>query len=144
MSKSREIVLGIIIKDGKVLVGRVRPDKQEAFGDIEYVFPGGKVDPGETPTQAVEREILEETSLEVEVNQEIDRRVHPITNYVTIYFDCQYIIGDPDFSFAPDADLDKLMWIEPAKLEKYMPSLNPKVKEYLLTKALDNHSEVSA
>jgi 8-oxo-dGTP diphosphatase len=47
---------GIIIKDRKLLVERSR-------GKEVFVAPGGKLDPGETPQQAVIRELKEEFQL---------------------------------------------------------------------------------
>jgi 8-oxo-dGTP pyrophosphatase MutT (NUDIX family) len=42
------------------------------------VFPGGKIESGESPEQAATRECLEETGLEVRVEHEIGRRNHPV------------------------------------------------------------------
>ena len=44
------------------------------YGDLKggWGFPGGKVEPGETPQQALKREIMEELSTEIKVGELID------------------------------------------------------------------------
>lgn len=49
----------IVVRTGAVLLGR----RRGAHGAGTFAFPGGKVDPGEDPAEAVRRELLEETGL---------------------------------------------------------------------------------
>lgn len=53
-------VAGVIIKDGKILLMR-----RIKNGEEYYVFPGGGVEEGESPDEALEREIKEELSLDI-------------------------------------------------------------------------------
>ena len=67
-------VVGAIIKDGdRYLVGQRAANK--AQGGL-WEFMGGKIEPGETPEQALARECREELSLEIENEHIIDSVVH--------------------------------------------------------------------
>ena len=58
------VTAAVIFADEKVLITR-RPDNKRHPGMWE--FPGGKVDPGESPEEALNREIREELAAEIEV-----------------------------------------------------------------------------
>lgn len=74
--KSRTPLLvsaGIIHRDGKVLVGqRRRADRHP----LKWEFPGGKVESGESPQQALIRELREELKIEATVGSELARYEH--------------------------------------------------------------------
>jgi 8-oxo-dGTP diphosphatase len=57
------VVAGILIEGGKVLVSQRLPG--QAF-PLEWEFPGGKVEPGETSAVALAREFREELGIDVE------------------------------------------------------------------------------
>ena len=63
--KSIEVVAGIISDSGKIFA------TQRGYGDYKdfWEFPGGKMEPGETPQQALARELREELSVEVDVGE---------------------------------------------------------------------------
>lgn len=58
----RPSVYGIVIKDGQLLVAKTKITDS-------YVLPGGGVEKGETNKQALQREICEETGVEVAVGE---------------------------------------------------------------------------
>jgi 8-oxo-dGTP diphosphatase len=62
-----QIAVAVVEDRGKYLVGQ-RPDTAPLAGFWE--FPGGKVEPGETPQAAARRECREETGLAVDVVHE--------------------------------------------------------------------------
>ena len=61
--KAIEVVAAIIIKDGKVFA------TQRGYGQWQgwWEFPGGKIESGECPREALVREIREELDAEIEV-----------------------------------------------------------------------------
>ena len=63
--KTIEVVAAIIIKDGEVFA------TQREYGEFKgwWEFPGGKMEPGESPQEALKREIREELDAEVEVRE---------------------------------------------------------------------------
>ena len=66
--KTIRVVAAIIIENGKVFA------TQRGYGDFKggWEFPGGKIDEGETPEEALVREIKEELDTEVEVLELLD------------------------------------------------------------------------
>ena len=67
-------VVGAILRDGdRYLVGQRAANK--AQGGL-WEFMGGKIEPGETPEQALARECREELALEIENEHIIDSVVH--------------------------------------------------------------------
>lgn len=63
--KQIEVVAAIIRKDDKIFA------TQRGYGDWKdwWEFPGGKMEPGETPEEALRREIQEELSTEISVDK---------------------------------------------------------------------------
>jgi ADP-ribose pyrophosphatase len=69
------VVAAVIVRDGCVLACRRNPDR--SAGGL-WEFPGGKVEPGESPSDALMREIREELGVEIEVGELIHRGVTPV------------------------------------------------------------------
>ena len=63
--KSIEVVAAIIIKNHQVFA------TQRGYGDWKdwWEFPGGKIEPGECPQEALKREIKEELDAEISVGE---------------------------------------------------------------------------
>jgi 8-oxo-dGTP diphosphatase len=57
------IVAGVMIKDGRILLCHRSPDRRW-YPDV-WDLPGGHVELGETPTEALKRELLEELGVSV-------------------------------------------------------------------------------
>ena len=68
MNKVIRVVAAIIVDDGKIFA------TQRGYGDFKggWEFPGGKIEAGETPEEALSREIKEELEAEIKVGDLLD------------------------------------------------------------------------
>ena len=69
----KQIAIAVVEHDGRFLIGQRPPDVP--LGGL-WEFPGGKVEPGESPADAAVRECLEETGLRVEVTGRYPEHIH--------------------------------------------------------------------
>jgi 8-oxo-dGTP diphosphatase len=101
----RGLVVGAaIVRDARLLVAR-RTAPPEAAGRWE--LPGGKVDPGETPDEALVREIHEELGCVVALRGWLDGEQPIGTSYRLRVAVCRLVAGEP----TPQADHDALAWV---------------------------------
>ena len=113
--KKRElfVVAGAIIKDGKVFAAQRGKSGKTAF---KWEFPGGKINPGETPEQALARELFEELSIKVQVHELIYSVVDEYDDLILhiATYRCTLISGTPTLSehlamqWSTKDELDKL------------------------------------
>ena len=92
----------VIVRGDRVLVGR----RRGAHGAGTFAFPGGKPRPGESPADAVAREVLEETGLVIESATPImwtdeifaERGLHFVTlhHLATVRGDAEPAVLEPD------------------------------------------------
>lgn len=103
-------VFGVIIEDGKVLLALRR--------DIDWWnLPGGGMELGETVDEALQREVLEETGLQVRVGRLVGVYSKPQKQEVVLTFLCQREGGQLTATeetresrfFAPDALPEKTL-----------------------------------
>jgi A/G-specific adenine glycosylase len=117
----QEIVVAVLEREGRYLVGRRPP--QGLLGGL-WEFPGGKVIPGETHQQALERECREELGIEVRAGGLIASVKHAYTHLrVTLnVYRCRLLKGEP----RPKTHT-QLRWLAPAEFKRYaFPKANHK------------------
>ena len=106
-------VVGAIIRDGdRYLVGQRAASK--AQGGL-WEFMGGKIEPGETPEQALARECREELALEIENEHIIDSVVH---EYPEKTIRLTLISCSPKFGSIPKAlEHQQIRWVTRAEMD---------------------------
>jgi 8-oxo-dGTP diphosphatase len=67
------VVAALILRDSKILVCQRRRDDTHS---LQWEFPGGKVEPGEIPQEALARELREELGVEATIGRELFRTRH--------------------------------------------------------------------
>jgi 8-oxo-dGTP diphosphatase len=75
------VVAGLIQREGLLLICQRRHDG--AF-PLKWEFPGGKVEPGETPADGLCRELREELEIDAQVGREIYRTRHDYPGMHTV------------------------------------------------------------
>jgi 8-oxo-dGTP diphosphatase len=108
--KHYDVVGAVIIEDGFVLCAQRGP--HGALGG-SWEFPGGKIEPGETPRKALEREIAEELGCSVYVGAEVASTTHQYEFGVVKLrtFRCELLAGTPSAT-----EHAELRWVAPAEL----------------------------
>lgn len=93
MKKQIRVVGAVIIRDGMILCA------QRGSGPLAglWEFPGGKIEPSETPREALEREVDEELTCRVRVGDEVTTTAHEYEfGTVTLTtFECELVDGEP-------------------------------------------------
>src|ERR1035437_8104845 len=65
-----QVVAAVLHSEGKILVGQRMPEQSHP---LKWEFPGGKVEPGESPEQALARELEEELGISGAAGEVITR-----------------------------------------------------------------------
>ena len=113
MSPQVDVVIGIVMRRGKILICQRR--QNDALGGY-WEFPGGKIEPGESHEQCLERELAEELAIRVRPLRAMDIiefeypkariRLHPYL--------CEHVAGEPQALASQQA-----AWVSPTELQNY-------------------------
>lgn len=129
--KSRVIVVALIEKDDKVLLGR-KPDGVGPYPDTWHI-PGGGINLGEESLEdAVRREVREETGLEVtdiervRFDEDFEPNKHgEMVHYIFLGFRMKAV----EENFQAGDDMVHLEWVKKLEL-KNLPLNRPTVKYF--------------
>lgn len=126
---------GAVIEDvaGKVLLVRHVPARG-GFWQGKWICPGGSVRVGESIEDAIQREVMEETNLEIKLT----RSLVPFERIVksgdrvdlhVIYID--YLAEVVGGELRPDDDVGEAIWVSRDGLRKIWEDLHPDTKRLL-------------
>ncbi len=120
------IGVAVIWKDQRILIDRRKPEG--LLGGL-WEFPGGKLEPGETIEECIQREIREELAIDIAVGEQLIVVDHTYTHFrVTLnVHHCQYLAGEPQA-----IECDEIRWVAVDELSDYaFPKANIKIIEAL-------------
>jgi len=109
--KEIEVVAAVICDGGRYLVCQRRED---ATFPLKWEFAGGKVEKGEGPLAALQRELKEELGVEIETATEIFRHTHAYGDQLKvklIFFRVDQFVGA-----ATNRAFQQLLWVEQKRL----------------------------
>jgi len=108
------VVAAVIERDGKVLIGQRLPGEWNSY---KWEFPGGKMEPSETPRESLRRELKEELDLDADIGEELERYEYQYPGRLPIYlifFRVTRFTGEPrNLAFAD------VRWESPQALSGY-------------------------
>jgi 8-oxo-dGTP diphosphatase len=114
MNRTLIVVAGVLHREGKLLIGqRMAADRH----GLKWEFPGGKVEIGETPKEALARELREELAIEAVIGREIaryeqsTRRRSPL---LLLFHSIDSYVGEPQ-----GITFEQIRWEDPVKLPEY-------------------------
>jgi len=89
------VVAAVIVREGQVLIGQ---RKRGDWNEFKWEFPGGKVEPGEDPREALKRELHEELNIDAEIGPELTRYEYQYPGKPPIhliFFNVKHYTGEP-------------------------------------------------
>jgi 8-oxo-dGTP diphosphatase len=108
------VVAAIIQRAGRILIGQ---RKDLGHHPLKWEFPGGKVEPGETPDAALVRELQEELGIHARIDRELMRYEYQYpgrSRILLIFYRVVDFDGDPQ-----NLDFDQIRWELPEMLRNY-------------------------
>lgn len=106
----KEVTVGILIQEGLVLACQ---RKTTALYPLKWEFPGGKIEPGESPRTALIRELQEELSITVDPETEFFRQDwnYGDQSFRVYYYRVRSFSGIPK-----NMAFEQIRWVKPETL----------------------------
>lgn len=105
------LAAGIVLREGRVLLTQRRPGDRLP---LKWEFPGGKLEAGETPEQALERELSEELGVLTRTGRIHAVKVNESGGILLLFYFSTILSGEPE-----PKECHALEWVEPRRLPEY-------------------------
>ncbi len=126
--KTVVVTSALMIEEGRILLTQRRADAEQA---LLWEFPGGKVEEGEEPREALKRELREELEIEVSVGPifDVSFHIYPERPILLLVYHSRREKGVPQPFGCHD-----LRWVDLQGLRDLpMPSADDPVRDRLLS-----------
>ena len=106
------VAAAVALRDDKVMICQRRPG---VHNGLKWEFPGGKLEPGESPEAALARELREELDVEAEVGRVADAVYYryPDRDVLVLFYLCR-LAGEPR-----RVDCNDIRWVAFEELKAY-------------------------
>ena len=107
------VVAAVIRRDGMLLLTQRPPG--DALG-LQWELPGGKIEPGERPEEALVRELREELGVRATAHEVLDRVTHDYPHGLAVevvFVRCEL----ESFDLAPSAAVHAMRWLPPEAID---------------------------
>jgi 8-oxo-dGTP diphosphatase len=108
-----DVVAAVIERDGRVLICQRKTGRHA----LKWEFPGGKIERGESPEDALRRELREELRINAAIGDLIHRQTVRYGNGPMIhlrFYRVTNFTGDP-----VNTEFERIVWEQPAQLTTY-------------------------
>lgn len=108
-----QVTAAVIIKDKKILIAKRKKGDRLAH---KWEFPGGKIEPNETPEECLQRELLEEFDIKAEIGEYLCSSCFDY-DHVSIElmaYKAQHLSGEFRLN-----DHDEIRWVLPSELDDF-------------------------
>ena len=110
----KQVAAGLIVRESKLLI--CQRTKHQPM-PLKWEFPGGKIEHGEQPTDALRRELEEELGIDATVGDEVARIKHVYRNGGAVelrFFVVRHFAGELENRIFKD-----VRWVERSELPTY-------------------------
>lgn len=109
----KKVTAAVIEKDGKILIAKRRRGDHLEY---KWEFPGGKIEPAETPEECLRRELQEEFGVETEINEYICSSKYEYGHMAIelMAYRVTHVSGDFELN-----SHEEILWIEPSELASF-------------------------
>jgi 8-oxo-dGTP diphosphatase len=112
----RTVVAALITRDSKLLVCQRKHNDSHA---LKWEFPGGKVEEGESPAEALARELREELGVSASIGREVHRTRHHYKEFQGELVLIFYWATVEDIAPLQNLAFERFEWANPVSLPQY-------------------------